>query len=264
MEATVDLVSLTGRRILITGAASGIGKAMALRLGASGAGLILVDRNGEQLAGAAEEARRYTEAIQAHVVDLGSRDQVEELWARFDDDSLPDTLINNAGIYPTVDFLKLDRALLEKILAVNLEALVWMCQGFIRRRMKKGGVIVNVSSIEAVLPFKEDMIPYTVSKAGVLALTRGLARDYGRRGFRVNAIVPGAIRTPGTQAMINDALWKLKMGLWKTGYDFQSRLPLGRWGDPDEVARVALFLVSDLASYVQGALVPVDGGFLSS
>jgi 3-oxoacyl-[acyl-carrier protein] reductase len=108
------------------------------------------------------------------------------------------------------------------------------------------------------------MIAYTVGKAGVLALTRGLAREFGRKGFRVNVMLPGGIHTPGTRSVIRSALRGVRFDLMRTGWDFQGRLALGRWGQPDEVARVALFLASDLASYVQGALIPVDGGFLSS
>ena len=128
----------------------------------------------------------------------------------------------------------------------------------------KGKTIVNLSSIEAILPFKEDLAHYSVSKAGVLALTRSLARDYGRNNFRINTILPGAIKTPGTDTLVKMAISKMKVKLIKTGYDFQNRLALGRWGNPDEVAKVALFLCSDLASYVQGVMLPVDGGFLSS
>ena len=107
------------------------------------------------------------------------------------------------------------------------------------------------------------MAPYTISKAGVLALTRSLARDYGKKGFRVNALVPGGIITPGTKNVAKNVL-KLDLGLVKTGYDFMTRLPLNRMGKPDEVARMALVLSCDLSSYMNGALVPVDGGFLSA
>ena len=95
-------------------------------------------------------------------------------------------------------------------------------------------------------------------------MTRSLARDYGRNNFRINTILPGAIKTPGTDNLVKMAISKMKVKLIKTGYDFQNRLALGRWGNPDEVAKVALFLCSDLASYVQRAMLPVDGGFLSS
>jgi 3-oxoacyl-[acyl-carrier protein] reductase len=91
-----------------------------------------------------------------------------------------------------------------------------------------------------------------------------LARDYGRQGFRANVILPGAIKTPGTNFLIKDALVNAKLGLMKTGYDFKQRLANGRWGIPDEIAKVVLFLSSDMASYIQGAVLPVDGGFLTS
>ncbi|TRO49128.1 SDR family oxidoreductase, partial [Candidatus Bathyarchaeota archaeon] len=118
-------------------------------------------------------------------------------------------------------------------------------------------------SIEALLPFMEDLVHYSVSKAGVIALTRSLAREYGRNGFRVNALVPGGINTPGTRSVAKE-ITRFNFGLLRSGVEFRQRLPLGRAGDPDEVARMALVLASDLSSYVNGALVPVDGGFLSA
>jgi NAD(P)-dependent dehydrogenase (short-subunit alcohol dehydrogenase family) len=139
----------------------------------------------------------------------------------------------------------------------------WMCQNFIRRK-KKNGIIVNISSIEAIMPFKEDVISYGMSKAGVISLTRSIARDYGRKGFRANVVLPGAIYTEGTKSLVKKTLRTLDLKLVNVGYLFNKRLAMGRWGKPEEVAKVILFLSSDLASYVQGAMIPVDGGFLSS
>ncbi|MDZ7838130.1 MAG: SDR family oxidoreductase [Actinomycetota bacterium] len=107
------------------------------------------------------------------------------------------------------------------------------------------------------------MTHYSITKSGIIALTRSLARDYGKNGIRANVILPGAIKTPGTDNLVKFALSRFKFKLIKTGYDFQSRLALGRWGYPDEVAKASLFLASDMASYIQGAMLPVDGGFLS-
>ena len=134
----------------------------------------------------------------------------------------------------------------------------------VRRRLDKGGVIINIGSIEAILPFAKGLVHYDISKMGVIALTRALAREYGKKGFRVNAIVPGGIKTPGVEKLRREAVLKLKMDVIKTGMNFMSRLPLGRMGDPDEVARIVVVLASDLASYVHGAVIPVDGGFLSA
>ncbi len=254
---------MEGRRVLVTGAASGIGRAMACRFAEAGAALWLVDMNEAGLDDAAAEVRSLTDKTPDICrVDLAHKEEIAALWQRVS--GSVDVLVNNAGLYPFREFLAVDEEFLDKILSVNLESVVWMCQEFIRQRKGKGGAIVNVSSIEAILPFKKDMAPYSVSKAGVLALTRALARDYGREGFRINAILPGAVSTPGTQGLMKQAIRRMDLKLMKTGYDFQSRLALGRWGQPDEVARVALFLASDLASYIHGAAIPVDGGFLSS
>jgi 3-oxoacyl-[acyl-carrier protein] reductase len=137
-----------------------------------------------------------------------------------------------------------------------------MCQNMIRSR-KDGGVIINISSIEAILPFKEELSHYAMSKAGIISLTRSLAKEYGKKGFRINALLPGGIITPGTKAVAKE-LYKLKFGLLRSGLEYKSRLPLSRFGRPDEVALMALVLASELSSYVQGALIPVDGGFLST
>jgi NAD(P)-dependent dehydrogenase (short-subunit alcohol dehydrogenase family) len=139
-----------------------------------------------------------------------------------------------------------------------------MCQWMIRERKKKGGVIINVGSIEAVMPFKEDLAHYSVSKAGVIALTRALAKEHGKHGFRVNAIVPGGIITQGTKNVAKEGIKRLNFGLVKTGFAFSQRLPMGRFGQADEVGCMALVLASDISRYVHGATIPVDGGFLSA
>jgi NAD(P)-dependent dehydrogenase (short-subunit alcohol dehydrogenase family) len=262
---TKDLVSLAGRRVLITGAASGIGKAIALRFADAGADLILLDIDAEGVAQTAHEVSALAGSVLTHTVDVSDKAQVDAFWQRFGSGpGVPDTLINNTGAYPTRDTLEVDTDALERSLRVNLESTLWMCQAFIAARGKQGGIIVNISSIEALIPFRDDLIPYSVGKAGILALTRALAHTYGKRGFRANALVPGAIHTPATQRLRETTLRHLDIDLMKTGFHFDARMAMGRWGDADEVARAALFLASDLASYVQGSILPVDGGFVPS
>lgn len=260
--ALVDQLSFAGKRVMVTGAGSGIGRAICARFDEAGAELVMVDSDRRGLE--ATLAILTGTEHQLEVVDLEHKLNVDALWRDFDRRGLPDILVNNAGIYPMRDFLEVDEAYLRRTLDINLNSTFWICQNFIAQRGSRGGVIVNTSSVEAILPFKDDMVHYSISKAGVLALTRSLARDYGSKGFRTNVVIPGAIATPGTQALVRNAVLRVSFKLAQTGYIFQQRLANRRWGYPDDVAKVVLFLSSDLASYVQGAAVPVDGGFLSS
>ena len=257
-----ELVSLKGKRALITGSAVGIGKAMAYRFAEAGADLELIDINRDGLRAVKKELSQFESEVNCHKVDLSKREEIDALWQKLDGKE-PDILVNNAGVYPFKNFLEVDEPFYEKVMDINLNSTFWMCHQMVGRRLKKGGVIINIGSIEAILPFKEDLVPYSISKTGVIALTRGLAKDYGKHGFRVNVIIPGGIITPGTKEVAKE-ITKFKVGLLKTGLEFKWRLPLGRGGQPDEVARIALVLASDLSSYVTGALIPVDGGFLSA
>jgi NAD(P)-dependent dehydrogenase (short-subunit alcohol dehydrogenase family) len=257
-----EAISFEGKNVLVTGSSSGIGRAIAERFVEGRANLMLLDINEAGLTTTIDGCKEKRGSHTIYPIDLSDKNKIDEFWNGIK--VLPDILVNNVGIYPEQNFLRLSKESLEKTLNINMESAVWMCQNFIRLRGKKGGIIVNISSIEAILPFKKDLVPYSMSKAGVLALTRSLARDYGRDGFRVNAILPGAIETPGTGSLIKSALKNFRIDLVKTGFNFNQRLANGRWGKPDEVAKAVIFLSSDLASYVQGAMLSVDGGFLSS
>jgi 2-deoxy-D-gluconate 3-dehydrogenase len=262
MKPLHELISLKGKKALITGSASGIGRCVAYRFAEAGADLEIVDLDEPGLNRLRNDLSKFPVKVTAHRVDLSKKEEVDLLWSSFKGEA-PDILVNNAGIYPFKKFLSVDGKFLENALNVNLTSVFWMCQHMIRRRMGRGGVIINVGSIEAILPFQGDMVHYDVSKAGVIALTRALAKEYGKRGFRVNALIPGGIKTPGVMRAAKNVV-RLQLGLIKSWVEFKWRLPLGRLGHPDEVARMALVLASDLSSYVQGALIVVDGGFLSS
>jgi NAD(P)-dependent dehydrogenase (short-subunit alcohol dehydrogenase family) len=261
-ENVAHLLSLSGKRALITGAAAGIGRAIAAQFAQAGADLELADIAEAALQETVESLAKYPVDATSHVIDVSNADQRKALWDGFAD-AVPDILVNNAGIYPFKDFLDVDKALYEKVLAVNLDAVYWMCQEMIGRRLKAGGVIINLGSIEAVVPFKKDLAHYSVSKAGVIALTRALAREHGKDGFRINALIPGGIITEGTKDAAK-GLFRLNFGLIRTGIRFRQRLPIGRMGRPEEVASMALVLASDASSYVHGAAIPVDGGFLTA
>lgn len=256
-----SLVSLHGKTALVTGGAAGIGKAIAYRLAEAGANLVLVDISAENLAKAKTELLGLGRNIDTYVVDLGNKAAIDRLWEDLAE-TPPDILVNNAGIYPSRPFDEVEEDHYRKVMAVNLDAVFWMCQGLIKARGRLGGVIVNIGSIEAVMPFKSGMTVYSAGKSAVITLTRAIASEYANRGFRANVVVPGGIDTPGTRSQAKEIL-KGRFNLLKVGYDFLQRLPARRRGRPDDIARVVLFLASDLSAYMYGSAVPVDGGFLS-
>jgi NAD(P)-dependent dehydrogenase (short-subunit alcohol dehydrogenase family) len=262
LKPLAELISLSGKRALITGAAAGIGRAMAYRFAEAGANLEIVDINARGLAAVKKELEHFNREVNTREVDIASEEAIDALWEELKGKE-PDILVNNAGIYPFKSFLETDDAFLKKVLDINLQSAVRLCRHMIKSRLKKGGVIINIGSIEAIMPFAEGLVAYDISKTGVIGLTRSLAKECGKRGFRINCILPGGIYTPGTRAVAK-ALARFQFRLLKTGYDFRSRLPMNRGGQPDEVALVALFLASDLSSYVHGALIAADGGFLSA
>ena len=260
-----DLISLKGKTALITGAASGIGRAIANIFSESGSDLILVDINEDGLKDLKEELKKFNTGVITMNIDLSKKEEIVSLWKNIADKD-PDILVNNAGIYIFKDFLETDIDFLDLSLNINLKSVYLMCQEFISLRLKKGkgGTIINIGSIEAILPFAKGLVHYDISKAGVIALTRALAREYGKKGFKINVIVPGGINTKSIEKLKKEALIKFKGEVIQIGISYFTRLPLGRMGEPEEVARVALFLATDLSSYVHGALIPVDGGFLST
>jgi 3-oxoacyl-[acyl-carrier protein] reductase len=258
-----DSISLKGKKTLISGAASGIGEATSRRFAESGSDLLLVDIDEKGLNKTEKDLGNFDVTIQTIVADLSSKDKIDIIWDNLGS-NIPDILINNSGIFPQKDYIKIDQDFYNKVLNNNLDSVFWMCQNFIKFRRNSGGIIINTSSIEAVTPFKHEMVHYGASKSGVYALTRSLAHDYGKKGFRVNGVIPGAVITQGISKQIKTAMKKINLGLLKTGVNYMNRVPMGRLGKPDEIAKVILFLCSDLASYIQGVLIPVDGGFLSS
>ncbi|MEM2080827.1 MAG: SDR family NAD(P)-dependent oxidoreductase [Candidatus Bathyarchaeia archaeon] len=262
VKSLMELISLSGKTALVTGAASGIGRAIAYRFAEAGADLELVDVDEAKLEATRDELAKFNVKISLYTVDLSRKSEIDQLWRKLEGKE-PDILVNNAGVYPLRDFLEVDEAFLQKVLDINLNSVLWMCQKMIKSRGKRGGVIINIGSVEAVMPVKEDLVPYGISKVGVIMLTRSLAAEYGRHGFRINALIPGGVFTAGTKKLVKEAL-KFNVGIIQTGLEYRQRLPLGRLGEPDEIARMALVLACDLSSYVHGALIAVDGGFLSA
>lgn len=241
----------TNKVVIVTGAASGIGRAIALRFGSEGAQVIPVDINAE---GAEATARTITAqggtALSA-AADVSDSSQVDRLFdtvlERF---ATVDVLVNNAGLINVErHFLEGDEAWWDRVLAVNLKG-VFLCSLRAARVMARRhqGVIINMSSGGATRAHR-GMAAYDASKGGIEALTRSMALDLAPYGVRVNALVPGSIDTQGMAP-------EIKQERGKT-------IPLGRVGEPEELAGPAAFLASEDASYITGHILVVDGGLLS-
>ena len=244
-----------GQVAIVTGGANGIGRACASAFAAEGASVVVADIDAE--AGPAAVQAIEAGGGQALFVktDVGDAGQVQRLiertLARF---GRLDVLINNAGVIKTADFLEISEADFDAVLRVNLKGIFLVGQAGARVMVERGkGAIVNMSSTNAVVAIP-NQVPYATSKGAVNQLTKVMALALADKGVRVNAIGPGSIMTELLQTVMSDAGARRKI---------LSRTPLGRCGEPAEVAKVALFLASDEASYLTGQCIYPDGGRLA-
>jgi NAD(P)-dependent dehydrogenase (short-subunit alcohol dehydrogenase family) len=248
---------LRGKVALVTGAASGIGRAAALAFASAGARVVVADvarEAGERTVG---EIRAAAGDAIFVACDVSRAPEVEAMVAEaVATYGRLDCAFNNAGIGLTYTPLhELDEERWQRILAVNLTG-VWLCMKYEIRQMltQGGGAIVNTASIDG-LSGAAGLADYVASKHGVVGLTRTAALEYATRGIRVNAVCPGMIRTPMVEAGIRERP------------ELEARLiaqePVGRLGTPEEIAAAAVWLCSDAASFVTGHAMPVDGGFLA-
>lgn len=260
---TNDLISLEGKCALVTGAARGIGAAIAVRLADAGARVLLTDVRAEGIAEVAESIRRdggAAESVAADLTTQSDRDRlVEEAQARF---GSIDLLVNNAGLRDWFTWETLDEEHWDKFMAVNLKAPFFLSQAVAKLMVShgKGGAIVNIASTAAALPVRWK-VDYNAAKAGLAMMSKSLARELGEHGIRVNTVGPGGTRTPGGSGSIPDS-FSPEM-LTKMGEEWRQRmaLPIGIM-EPDDIARAVLFFCSDLAASITGQTLYVDGGYL--
>ncbi|KAA2212489.1 SDR family NAD(P)-dependent oxidoreductase [Teichococcus oryzae] len=248
-------MKLHGKTALVTGADSGIGQAIATLFAAEGADLCVTYRSDRD--GAEETARRIRSAGRRALVaqcDIGDPGAVSALFAKLEAElGAPDILVNNAGrSMENMPVAEMDDAVLDSVLRVNLMGPLFCCRAFLRQRLKQGGGgrIVTISSVAQHLPTPESA-PYGMSKAGLGSLCRSLSREVAEHGITVNNVAPGMIETAMTQERIDDPEAREKSF---------AAIPLHRAGQPEEVAKVALFLASDDAAYVTGQTWVIDGG----
>ncbi|MEJ7825277.1 MAG: glucose 1-dehydrogenase [Solirubrobacteraceae bacterium] len=248
-------MTLQGRRAVVTGAATGIGRATALRLAADGAHVVVNYRGSEaeaeEVVARVRDAGGRALAVQA---DISLEADVAELFERAADafGGPADLLVNNAGIESEHPLLELELADWQQVLDVNLTGPFLCSRAFARGLVAAGapGVIVNVSSVHEQIPWP-GFSHYCASKGGLKLFTGTIARELAPQGIRVASVAPGAIRTPINQELIDDPDKRAEV---------ERQIPWGRMGEPEEIAAAVAWLCSDEASYVTGTTLFVDGG----
>ena len=245
-----DFFSLVGKTALVTGSNTGIGRAIAISLASAGAEVICagrssVDETLDMIAKAGGKAR----GLQLDLVDPKAAAEIVENLGPLD------ILVNNAGIIRRSDAVDFTETDWDDVMDVNLKAVFFICQAFARSAFARGagGSIINIASM---LSFQGGIrvASYTASKSGVAGLTKLLANEWAAKGINTNAIAPGYIATNNTKALQNDP---------DRNKAILDRIPAGRWGEPSDIGSTAVFLASDAAKYINGAIINVDGGWLA-
>lgn len=253
---TGDSFDLSGRVALVTGGSRGIGRAIALLLARHGANLVVTSRKIEGCEAVAAEIRAAGGNATALACHIGEPAQItaamQEIDARH---GRLDILVNNAATNPYFGpSLAMDLAAYQKTVDVNIRGYFWTSIEAARRMLAQGkGAIVNVASVNAFRPMDGQAV-YSMTKAAIVNMTQGLAREWARQGIRVNALVPGLVETKFAAAIHENE--KLRAAM-------ERLVPMGRIAQPEEMAGAVLYLVSDAASYTTGSCLTADGGWLA-
>lgn len=242
----------SGRLAVVTGGSRGIGRAIALRLAQDGADIAISDRSGDPEGPVVQEIRALGRRCQHFRCDLGRPAEIQALASQVTEQMGPASiLVNNAGLTRDNLFLRLEEDDWEQVLSVNLKGAFHCIKGFSRGMLKaRWGRVINITSVVGEMGNKGQS-NYAASKAGLIGLTHSIALELAERGITVNAVAPGFIRTEMTDVLPE-----------KVQQDLLARIPVGRFGEGDDVAGVVSFLASEQARYVTGQVLRVDGGML--
>lgn len=262
-KAVGELLNLSGKAAIVTGGAKGIGAGIVNRLAEAGAKVLVadIDEAAAKTAAADLQSKGYT--AEPFTVDVADQAQVqkmiEECQQRF---GSVDILVNNAGIFPPAPVSQMSIEDFERVIKVNLHS-VFLTTKYAAEVMKQqgSGRIINITSIDALHPSMIGLAHYDASKHGVWGFTKNSALELAEHNIWVNAIAPGGIVTPGVAAMSQGASAEQMAESTKA---FMAKIPMHRMGQPDEIGTVALFLASDMANYMTGQQIVVDGGALLS
>jgi 2-deoxy-D-gluconate 3-dehydrogenase len=266
MKAVAELLDLSGQSAIVTGGAGGIGLGISRRLAEAGASVLIADIDGEGARLAAKELSGEGYRAEGMAADVADEFDVCDVI----DEAVHllggiDIMVNNAGIYPNVPLARLEPDSFDRVVAVNLRG-VYLFTKFASELMKTqghGGRIINVTSIDALHPSMIGLAAYDATKHGVWGFTKNAAAELAPYGILVNAVAPGGVTTPGTQGMIDEEAGEPgEDGAQALQAAFAAKIPMRRMGEPDEIGKVVLFLASDMASYMSGSQVVVDGGAL--
>lgn len=243
--------SLSGRRALVTGATRGIGLALATALAQAGASVIVTGRSSDTVDRAVAELQAQGFSAEGHVLDVTRTADIQRCLAKMGD---IDILINNAGTEQICPSLDADEALWDTIIATNLKGAFFCAQAAARSMTRReGGTIINLCSLTSAVGVP-GATAYGSSKSGLTGMTRALSTEWAPLGIRVNGIAPGYFETEMTQAFYQDAAWVESM---------QAKIPLGRFGELEDLAGAVVFLCSPAARYITGQILYVDGGYLA-
>ncbi len=250
------LFDLSGKRAVVVGGTTGIGRALSVGLAAAGADVVATGRRIEQMEETAAAIEALGRRTLRQTADVSDRASLVALRDRVVHELGPvDVLVNCAGRIRRVPTLEIEESEWNSIVDTNLTGTLRSCQVFAPGMLERGaGRIINIASLNSFVSFHE-VASYAASKAGVAALTRSLAVEWSRRGVLVNAIAPGVFRTALNQQLLDST---------PRGQELLMRTPQGRFGRVEELVGAAVFLASDASSYVTGVVLPVDGGFLAS